>query len=188
MNDDLKIPRLAPIEEHDWNAEQTEVLGGVAMRFGNVPNVFKTLIHHVKLVKRWLPFSTHILAKSSLSPRDREIAILRTGWLAGSKYEWGQHVLIAQEDGLSMDEINAIKEGSEGPGHWTEHERNILKACEELHDQVFVSDETWEGLSNSLTTQQILDLIFTCGQYRMLAGALNSLRVQPDNDIKHLVD
>ena len=183
-----KSPRLAPIEEDGWSAEQKEILGSVANRFGDVPNVFKTLIHHEKLVKRWLVFSTHILSKSSLTPRDREIAILRTGWLAGSKYEWGQHVLIAQEDGLSMDEINAIKEGSNGRGKWTDHEKQILKACEELHDQVFLSDETWEGLSGSMTTQQILDLIFTCGQYRMLAGALNSLGVQPDDDIKHLVD
>ena len=183
-----KSPRLAPIEEDDWSAEQKETLGGVANRFGDVPNVFKTLIHHEKLVKRWLVFATHILSKSSMTPRDREIAILRTGWLAGSRYEWGQHVLIAQEDGLSMDEINAIKEGSQGRGTWTDHEKCILKACEELHDQVFLSDDTWEGLSRSMTTQQILDLIFTCGQYRMLAGALNSLGVQPDDDIKHLVD
>ena len=183
-----KSPRLAPIEEHLWSAEQKEILSGVATRFGDVPNVFKTLLHHEKLLKRWLAFSTHILAKSSMTPRDREIAILRTGWLAGSRYEWGQHVLIAQAEGLSMDEINAVKEGSAGPASWTDHEKHVLRACEELHDQVCLSDETWAGLSASMTTQQILDLVFTCGQYRMLAGALNSLGVQPDDDIKHLVD
>ena len=183
----LDSPRLDPIEEQDWSAEQKEILKGVANRFGDVPNVFKTLLHHEKLLKRWLTFSTHILAKSSLSPRDREIAILRTGWLAGSKYEWGQHVLIGQDAGLSMDEINAIKDGS-AAGDWTDHERLILKACEELHENVVLTDNTWNGLSKTLNTQQLIDLIFTVGQYRMLAGALNSLGVPLDDDIKHLVD
>jgi alkylhydroperoxidase family enzyme len=182
----LDTPRLAPIDEQDWNDEQKEMLGKQAMR-GNVPNVLKTLIHHEKLAKRWLVFAAHILSKSTMTPRDREIAILRTGWLAGSKYEWGQHVLIGQEAGLSMEEINEIKEGST-IGNWPDHERNILKACEELHEHVFLSDETWAGLSSSMTSQQIMDLIFTCGQYRMLAGALNSLGVPLDDDIKHLVD
>lgn len=181
-----KSPRLAPLEENDWDDEQREMLTKAAFR-GEVPNVFKTLAHHVKLAKRWLVFGTHILSKSTLTPRDREIAILYTGWLAGSKYEWGQHVLIGQKAGLSMTEINAIKDGS-GAGDWTDHERNILKACEELHEHVYLSDETWAGLSASMTKQQIMDLIFTCGQYRMLAGALNSLGVPLDDDIKHLVD
>ena len=30
----------------------------------------------------------------------------------------------------------------------------------------------------------MMDLIFTCGQYRMLAGALNSLGVPLDEDIR----
>ena len=76
-------PRLKPIEQDEWNEEQKQLLGGQAIR-GRVPNIFKTLIRHEKLAKRWLVFATHILSKSSLPDREREIAILRTGWLAGS--------------------------------------------------------------------------------------------------------
>ena len=182
----LTTPRIPPVEEADWNAEQRELLEKQTMR-GNVPNVFKTLIRHEKLAKRWLVFAAHILSKSTLSPRDREIAILRTGWLAGSDYEWGQHVIIGQNAGLSRDEIEAIKDGAAG-GNWSDHERLILKACDEIHEDVFLADETWDGLSQSYSTEQMLDLIFTCGQYRMLAGALNSLGVPLDDDIKGLVD
>ena len=179
-------PRLEPIEQENWNAEQRELLGKQSMR-GNVPNIFKTLIHHEKLTKRWLVFASHILSKSTLSARDREIAILRTGWLARSNYEWGQHVLIGQDAGLSIDEIEHIKEGSKG-GSWTDHERHILTACEELHENVVLTEQTWTGLAETLDNQQMLDLIFTVGQYRMLAGALNSIGVPLDEDIKHLVD
>ena len=179
-------PRLKPIEENEWSEEQKELLRGQGIR-GRVPNIFKTLIHHEKLAKRWLVFAAHILSKSSLPARDREIAILRTGWLAGSTYEWGQHVSIALEASLSIDEVNGIKDGSQR-GSWTDHERFILTACEELHEDVVLTDETWNGLANSLSDQQMLDLIFTIGQYRMLAGALNSIRVELDDDIKHHFD
>jgi len=179
-------PRLEPIEQDDWNDEQKELLDKQSIR-GSVPNIFKTLIHHEKLAKRWLVFASHILSKSSLKPRDREIAILRTGCLADSNYEWGQHVLIGQEAGLSMKEINNIKDGSQ-TGSWSKHEHYILKACEELHENVILTEETWNGLSETLNSEQLLDLIFTVGQYRMLAGMLNSVGVPLDDEIKHLVD
>ena len=43
-------------------------------------NIFATLAHHPKLLKRWLVFGNHVLAKSTLPARDRELLILRTGW------------------------------------------------------------------------------------------------------------
>lgn len=178
----LEQPRVPPLDESDWTPEQMEVIGRQTMR-GNVPNVFKTLIHHEKLAKRWLVFATHILSKNSMSPREREIAILRTGWLAGSDYEWGQHVIIGQDAGLTPGEIEAIKTGADAT-NWSHHERLILRACDELHKDVFISDEVWEGLTETYSTEQMMDLIFTCGQYRMLAGALNSLGVPLDEDIR----
>jgi len=178
----LEQPRVPPLDESDWTPEQVEVIGRQTMR-GNVPNVFKTLIHHGKLAKRWLVFATHILSKNSMSPREREIAILRTGWLAGSDYGWGQHGIIGQDAGLTPDEIEAITTGADAT-NWSHHERLILRACDELHKDVFISDEVWEGLTETYSTEQMMDLIFTCGQYRMLAGALNSLGVPLDEDIR----
>jgi len=178
----LKTPRILPLEEADWTEDQAEAIGNQSLR-GNIPNVLKTLIHHEKLTKRWIVFATHIFSKNTLSPREREIAILRTGWLAGSAYEWGQHVLLGQDAGLSLEEIEAIKDGADA-GNWNDQEMLILKTCDELHNDVMISDEVWEGLAAVYSNQQIIDLIFTCGQYRMLAGALNSLGVPLDDDIK----
>ncbi|MBO6555637.1 MAG: carboxymuconolactone decarboxylase family protein [Pseudomonadales bacterium] len=177
----METPRIPAIHEDDWNEAQLEVLGAQKMR-GNVQNIFRTLAHHEKLAKRWLVFANHILAKSSLSPREREIAILRAGWLSGSVYEWGQHKVIGKDAGMSDEEIEAIKVGAPDPV-WSEHDRFIIKAADELHTDVFISDDTWEGLSKSYDTQQMIDLVFTCGQYRMLAGALNSFGVQLDDDL-----
>ena len=73
-------PRLKPLDPSELSEEQREVLAPFAER-GRVLNIFATLAHHPKLLKRWLVFANHILSKSSLPPREREMAILRIGWL-----------------------------------------------------------------------------------------------------------
>ena len=150
-------------------------------RFDNMPmdNIFRTLAHHPKLLKRWLVFGNHILSKSSLPPRDRELAILRVGWLCQAEYEWGQHVLIAEKVGLSSDEIQRITTGPDAPG-WSERDRAILTAVDELHRDAFIGDDTWLKLGTEFDTQQLMDLIFTVGQYNLVSMALNSLGVQLD--------
>jgi 4-carboxymuconolactone decarboxylase len=177
----LSEPRIPAIHEDDWNEAQNAALGGQKMR-GNVQNIFRTLAHHEKLAKRWLVFGNHILSKSTLSPRVREIAILRAGFLSKSGYEWGQHVVIGKAAGLSDEELEGIKTG-DSAHCWNEAEKLILKAADELHEDVFITDDTWTGLERHYSTQQIMDMVFTCGQYRMLAGALNSFGVQLDDDL-----
>jgi len=165
----LDTPRLAPLAPDEMDPE---------LRLGDTPlNIFRTLAHHPKLLKRWLVFGNHLLAKSTLPPREREIAILRVGWLCRAGYEWGQHVKIGLDAGLSEDEIDRITRGPEAEG-WSDAERALLSATDELHQDSFVSDDTWTALAKHLETQQLLDLIFTVGQYHMVSMALNTLGVQ----------
>ena len=71
-------------------------------RNGRTYNVLATVVRHPDLLERWSAFAGHVLGPTStLSPRDREILILRIGWLNRSEYEFGQHVLFARRAGLS---------------------------------------------------------------------------------------
>lgn len=177
----LTKPRIPAIHEDNWTDEQTEVFKGQKIR-GNVANIFRTMATHAKLAKRWLVFGNHILSKSTLSAREREIAILRIGWRCQAGYEWGQHVVIGKAAGLNDDEIENIKTGAEAA--WSKHEALIIRAADELKDDAFISDETWSGLKQTYSDQQMMDLVFTCGQYNMVSMALNSFGVQLDDDIE----
>ena len=177
----LNEPRIPAIHEDNWDEDQKQIFNGQEMR-GAVQNIFRTMANHAKLAKRWLVFGNHILSKSTLSPRDREIAILRIGWLCQSGYEWGQHVLIGRRAGLSEEEIENIKAGADAG--WNEHEALIIRAADELHDDSFITDSTWQGLTKTYSTEQMMDLVFTCGQYTMVSMALNSFGVQLDPDLK----
>jgi alkylhydroperoxidase family enzyme len=175
----LNEPRLAPLSNDELPPEVKETFGD-----GPILNIFRTLAHHPKLMKRWLVFGNHVMAKSSLPPRERELVILRIGWLCRAGYEWGQHVQIGLASGLSQEEIDRIPAGSKAEG-WSELERALLDATDELHADAFVSDATWERLAE-LDVQQRIDLVFTVGQYTLVSMALNTLGVQPEPGLPSL--
>lgn len=172
----LSKPRIPPLPQSEWDDETTEILESLR-RDGRVYNIFATLARHPKLLKRWLVFGSHVLSKSTLAAREREIAILRMGWLCGAEYEWGHHVAIGKQAGLSADEILRITEGPDVPG-WDPFEAALLRAVDELHADSFVSDPTWKQLAERYSTEQIMDFLFTAGQYKLVSMVLNSAGVQ----------
>ena len=173
---DLAAPRVSPLPESEWNDETREILEGLR-RDGQVYNIFGTLARHPRLLKRWLVFGNHILAKSTLPAREREFAILRMGWLCRAEYEWGHHVAIGKQAGLSDDDIDRIAKGPDASG-LDPFESVLLRAVDELHEQSFITDATWTTLADRYSTQQMMDLLFTAGQYKMVSMVLNSLGLQ----------
>ncbi len=172
----LKQPRLSPVPESEWNDETKEILEKLR-RDGRVSNIFTTLAHHPQLLKRWLVFGGHILGKSTLPARDREIAILRMGWLCRAEYEWGHHVAIGKQVGLTDDDIARIASGPDADG-LDPFEATLLRAVDELHTDKFISDRTWKALAERYNTQQVMDLLFTAGQYNLVSMVLNSVGIQ----------
>jgi len=177
----LKTPRIAPVaDSSELSDEARELLGGTSL--GPAVNIFRTFIHHPKLLKRWLVFGNHILFKSTLPPRERELLILRTGWRCRAEYEWGQHVIIGRAAGLTDAEIERVTLGPEAEG-WDPFDATLLRAADELQDDQIVSDETWHALGERYSPQQLMDLVFTVGQYTLVSMALNSFGVQLDPDV-----
>lgn len=178
----LSEPRIPPVFDESRLDDEARQLLGVT-KVGPAVNIFRTLANHPKLFKRWLVFGNHILFKSSLPPRDRELLILRTGWRCRSAYEWGQHVLIGRTAGITNEEIRRIPDGPDAPG-WDPFDAALLRAADELHDDSFVGDETWKVLAERYSPQQLMDLVFTVGQYTLVSMALNSFGVQLDPGVE----
>ncbi len=169
-------PRVPPLPPSEWDDETRELMESLR-RDGHVYNIFATLARHPQLLKRWLVFGGHVLSKSTLPPREREIAILRMGWLCRAEYEWGHHVAIGKQVGLSDDDIKRVREGP-GAAGLDPFEATLLRAVDELHANTFIGDSTWKALAERYTTQQLLDFLFTAGQYKLVSMVLNSLGVQ----------
>jgi alkylhydroperoxidase family enzyme len=147
-------------------------------------NIFRVLMNHPKLTRRWTVFAGHVLHKQTLPVRERELLILRIGWLNQAEYEWAQHVEIAKRAGITEAEIERVKEGpkAEGPrAGWSAHEAALLQAADDLFENSVVSDGTWAALAAKYSTEQMMDAVFTIGQYNLVSWALNSFGVPLDD-------
>ena len=182
----LKQPRVPPLPQSDWDDNTADVLRGLR-RDGQIYNIFTTLARHPQLLKRWLVFANHILSKSSLPAREREIAILRMGWNCRAEYEWGHHLAIGKQTGLDDDDIRRISEGPDAAG-LDPFEAVLLRAVDELNADTFLSNNTWQALSARYNPQQMLDFIFTAGQYKLVSMVLNSLGVQLEEGFEGFSD
>jgi alkylhydroperoxidase family enzyme len=178
----LETPRIPPVtDEASLDDEARELLRSSSV--GPAVNIFRTMVNHPKLFKRWLVFANHVLFKSTLPARDREILILRTGWRCRAEYEWGQHVPIGKAVGLTDDDIARIADRSER-SEWDPFDSALVRAADELHDANFVSDETWAAVNERYTPQQLMDLVFAVGQYTLVSMALNTFGVQLDAGVE----
>lgn len=169
-------PRLAPVPEEDLDDRTRELLAVT----GSL-NIFTTLAHHPDLLRRWLRFGSHVLVQSTLPARERELAILRTGWRCGSEYEFGQHTVIGGQVGLTDDEIRRL--ARDGTAGWSDDDAVLVRATDELVGDHTLSDDSWAALNERWSTEQVLDLIFAVGQYVLVSTALRSLGVQRDEGV-----
>jgi alkylhydroperoxidase family enzyme len=176
------VARLEPVE--DPTPEQAELLEPYRTFSGGEPfNIFRTLAHHPKLFKRSMVLATGLLVKGALPPRLREIAILRVAWRSGSVYEWGQHVRIGLDSGLSQDEIDSLATEAADVATWSDAERLTVTVADELCQTVDLTDATWDAAVAQWGEQDLMELIFLVGNYRMLAGFLNAARVELDDGL-----
>lgn len=164
--DEAQADVLAPF------ADPANKVGG-----GRVLNIFRTLAHAPKALTAFLGWGNYVLSRrNSLPEREREMVILRTGWLCESGYEFAQHTRIGKACGLTDEEIARIKAGPDAPG-WTAIESAMLRAADELVTGHFVSNETWAALAD-LGDKGRMDLVFTVGQYTQVSMMLNSFGIQ----------
>ena len=182
----LSQPRISPLSDDQLDADQEAALAPLRLdslvnnRPGSVLNIFRTLAHAPKALTRFLQWGDYVLSRrNSLPAREREIVILRVGFLCKSGYEFAQHKVIGLRDGLKEHEIEAIKEGAASI-NWNPAEAALIRAADELVFDHFVSDATWAKLTEHFDQKQCMDVVFTAGQYTQVSMMLNSFGVQLD--------
>ncbi|SON60772.1 hypothetical protein MSIMFI_02273 [Mycobacterium simulans] len=173
--------RLPPLPADQWDEAVQRSLAGMLSAERRNPrdagNALSTFVHHPALAKAFLGFNIHLLFASTLSPRIRELTILRIAHRRDSAYEWTHHVALAKRAGLTDDEIAAVRQGPDG---WTagDFERAVLTGVDELDQESQISDETWAALGERLDDRQRMDFVFTVGCYALLAMAFNTFGVE----------
>ena len=177
----LSHPRVPPMEP----ADMTPAIRTMLDPRGNgrpVAAVYRTFAQHPALYAPRQILSEYIRLGATLSPRVREMLILRIGYLCQSAYEWAAHARAGRAAGLSADDIKRIAAGPDAG--WSAGDAAILRAVDEMYADDVVSERTWKALSASFDQKQLLDVLITAGGYRMVSMALNTLGVplEPDSE------
>ena len=167
MTDLPSQPRIAPLPVDDGDERKL--------------NIFRTLGHNPPLFKGFLALGGHLLGETGLlPPREREIVILRTGFRAGSEYEFGQHTRMGADAGLTKVEIDRLADV--GPADWDDDDGALVAMVDELCDDDVVTEPTWQRLRGRWSDEQLLELVVLTGYYRLVSGLLNSTGVALEAD------
>jgi alkylhydroperoxidase family enzyme len=171
-------PRIQPVT--DVSDEVAAILGGgINSPAGTPLNIFGTIAHHPRLLKRFMNFAGLFLNKGLLPAREREIVILRVGWNCQSVYEFGQHTIIGERVGLTMEEITAVtRDISEH--NWNARDIALLEMSDDLCADNYVSQQTWEKLRRDWKEDELIELVMVAGTYRLVSGFLNTMGVELD--------
>ena len=176
-------PRIEPLSVSEFTEEAQIMNHEIRVAF-NLPldlppwEYLATVLRHPGLFRKHNDLAVQLISKGALSPRDRELAILRLGWLLQAPYEFGEHVGTAKRMcGMTTEEIERVIVGSTAPG-WSDYERAIIRAVEELVEDAMISDETWATLAAHMNDKQLLELPVLVGQYQGVAYLQNSVRAR----------
>ncbi|MEX2207161.1 MAG: carboxymuconolactone decarboxylase family protein [Myxococcota bacterium] len=171
-------PRIPPIDRSQADPRSEAQFARIESLGGYVPNMHLTFGSHPELYAAWLPFAVHVMPGSSLPARERQILILGTSFAWRAVYPWAHHAKISETlRALSADEVSRIADGPDHPA-WSPVEAALIRACLETRSDGRISERTWQTLGARYDAKQLLDLVFTIGQYGLIASALNSLKVE----------
>jgi 4-carboxymuconolactone decarboxylase len=173
-------PRIAPVPNGEVDPGARAIVNALRASAGAgptdvMPEYMRVMIKHPEIFRCQLDLGK-VLFEGNIPSRERELAILRVGWLTQAPYEWGQHVNIAKRYEVSAEEVARVPEGSSAAG-WSAHEAAILRGVEELLADYALSDATWATLAQSWDEAQLIEFPMMVGQYVATAFIQNSLRI-----------
>lgn len=190
MTDDGVRQTLAPLTADQWGDAEYAAFGVLLGIPGErVPragsghaldplkfDIIGLLARHPEMARAFLTFNGFLLRRGELSPRLRELAILRVAHARRSAFFWGEHTKLALDSGVPEGDITRLAEGNEG---FSGVDSLVLSATDELLADGRVDDRTWQRLVEALQTHAAMELIFVVGTYVMLAMAFQTWGLLP---------
>src|SRR5262245_48142753 len=143
-------------------------------------NIFKMMAHAETNFRPLVALGTSILTEQQLSPKLRELAILRVARLSRAEYEWVQHVPIAKMTGVSDEQIAALARDDAAAACFDPVDRIVLRATDEIVRDGGPSDATFADVQAHFSNREFVELVLAVGFYMVMARLMLSTRIDVD--------
>ncbi|MEO1474901.1 MAG: carboxymuconolactone decarboxylase family protein [Pseudomonadota bacterium] len=166
------MPRIPYADPQHQEDATRDLLGQLAPL-----NIFRMMANAPHLVGPFVDMGTAFLFKGVLDPIDREIAILRVGYLSNASYETAQHEKIGRDVGMSDALIDAVRTGLES-AELTGHQSGLIRFVDDLVHNVRASDATFKPMLAALGADGVQELTLVTGYYMMVCRFLETFDVE----------
>jgi len=171
------MARLSSIDPLDLTKEQKLVFDEISSGpRGGVPGPLAIWLHRPQLANYAQNLGRYCRYESSLEPRLSELAILITAQFWDAQYEWDAHVKYAENAGLEIDVIKAIKDSQE-PSFDKIDENLIYRVARQLNLERMISAELYKEAIAVLGTSRLVDLVGLLGYYSLISMTIKAFEV-----------
>jgi alkylhydroperoxidase family enzyme len=152
-------------------------------------NLHKVLVHSPNTARMSQLVGAYIRYRQGLDSRLRELAILQVACVAGSQYEYAQHLKIGDEFGIPADDLAAVALETQGlPNGLDPLARLVMRAAREMTLGEAASVETMRELQAVLSAEHLVDLIFTIAFYVGFGRITGSFAIEVEPERQTYLD
>ncbi len=168
------MPRITLPSPDTLDADQRRVYDKIVSGpRGKIQGPLRAALHNAELADRWQALGELLRYRTTLTPRQSELAILVTGRACRSPFEWYAHRLEAERIGLEPQVIEAILADAVPVG-LAAQEAVVVQVAIELNRCNSVTDVTYATALACLGERKMVELTALVGYYTMVAMTLNA--------------
>lgn len=156
-----------------------EMEARIAAARGRISPLYQVLLNSPAVVQGWEAMLTAIRLNTSLSPRVRELIILRVATLNNASYEFDAHVPHALAAGMPQAVVDQLRGGPQADtvAGLEAGEADVLALTDAMTRDIEVPDALFAPLRSRYNDQELVELAATVAAYNMVSRFLVALRV-----------
>ena len=174
------MQRLKDWTVEDLNEEQKkvhdEIVNGPR---GRVVGPLRIWLNNPKLAKVAQQVGAYARYGTSLDNSLSELAIITTGRVWSSKFEWEHHAPLAIKAGINEEYVNTIAQAKR-PIFDNQIEQIVFDFAAESNILKNVKDDTFAIALEKLGQTRVIDIVGICRYYSLISMTLNVFKVPND--------
>jgi len=176
------VSRLPRVPEHPSDPATAATFDMIRARGGQLINLHLTLGHAAKIFQARQMLTYALRFDAVTSRRIRELTIMRTAQISGSRYEMNQHIPLALACGYTRTQLDGLEKWQQ-PGLFEDKERALLAYLDQaIGRNGEVDDTVFAELARFYDPQEIVELTIVATHYVTTGLLTRSLKIQPETD------